>query len=100
MVNLLDGSESAFLKTHLAEGMLLCVAVADSFPRSAVGLVHFRGAFIFIVFLPCLFAVLLTVLSVCEVGTTGVGTRSLGSARHLVTSVPGKRKAHAGGLST
>jgi hypothetical protein len=72
VVNLLDGSESAFLKTHLAEGMLLCVAVTDSFPRSAVGLVHFWGAFIFIVFLPCLFAVLLTVLSVCEVGTTGI----------------------------
>ena len=72
VVNLLHRSESAFLKTHLAEGMLPCVAVTDSFPRSAVGLVDVRGAFIFIVFLPCLFAVLLTVLSVYEVRTTGI----------------------------
>ena len=72
VVNLLHRSESAFFKTHLAERMLLCEAVTDSFPRSAVGLVYFGGAFILIIFLPCLFAVLLTVLSVCEVGTTGI----------------------------
>lgn len=72
VVNLLNRSESAVLNTHLTERMLLCVAVSDSFPGSSVGLVDFWGAFIFIVFLPCLFAVLLTVLSVCEVGATGI----------------------------
>ena len=72
VVYLLHGSKFAFLKAHFAEGMRRGITVADSFPTPAVFLVNVRGTFIFIVFLPCLFAVLLTVLSVCEPGATGV----------------------------
>ena len=69
---LLGGFDDAVLLAFLAQRVLPYLAVTDSFPRSAVGFIYIRGAFIFIVFLPCLFAVLLTVLSVCEVGATGI----------------------------
>ena len=48
-------------------------ALATQFEGQAIiGKVDIRRAFILIIFLPCLFAVLLTVLPVCEVGTTGI----------------------------
>ena len=98
VVNLLNGSESAFLKTHLAEGMLLCVTVTDSFPRSAVGLVDVRVTLVPVVPLSCLFSVFLTILTVRKIGTAGERTRSFRFARHLLTSVPGIRKALEGSL--
>ena len=72
MMHLLDRGESAFLETLLTQRMLRSIAVTDAFPRSAVGFIDVRVALVSVIFLPCLFAVPLAVLSVCEVRATGV----------------------------
>ena len=82
VVDFLNRGEPTFLETHLAEGMLLCVAVTDSFPRSAILSVYLRVTLVFVVLLPCGLSVFLAELSVTEVGTSGIRTRSLRAFRH------------------
>lgn len=86
MMYFLHGRQPAFLEAHLTQGMLRSVAVAYALPGASVFLVYVRRAFVFVVLLPFRFAVSITVLSVCKVGASGVGTRSLWFAWHLVTS--------------
>ena len=96
VVDFLHGSQPTLFQTLLAQRMLRSIPVTDTLPRSAVGFIDVRVTLIPAVLLPCRLSVFFTVLSVTKIGTAGVGTRSPGSARHLVTSVPGKRKALAG----
>lgn len=92
VVNFLHRSQPTFLETHLAEGMLRRIAVTDTLPCSAVLAVDIGTALVFIIFAAFLRAVLLTELSVTEVGTAGVGAWSQRFLRHRFTSL-GMRKA-------
>ena len=95
VVNLLHRSESAFLKTHLAQRVCRSIAVTDAFPCSAVFTVYIRGAFIFVILPALLFTVFLAKLSIGEIGAARIGTRTLWLAWHLFTSL-GIRKASEG----
>ena len=95
VVNLLHRSQAAFLETHLAQRVLCGITVTDAFPRSAVLAVDIGTTLIFIVFAALLRAVLLTELSVTEVGTAGVRTWSQRFLRHCFTSL-GHRKSPTG----
>lgn len=92
VMDLLDRREPAFLEAHLTKWMLCDVTVANAFPCPSVLLVYVGGAFVFIVGLPCHFAVPLTVLTVCEFGTSGIRTRSFRSRWHIF-HLPGHKKA-------
>ena len=83
VVNLLHWGKPSFLETHLAERMCRGVSVTDTSPRMAVLLVYVGGSLILVILAAFLCAVLVAVLSVRKVRATGVGTRSLGFARHL-----------------
>jgi len=96
VVDFLNGSQPTFFQTQLTQRMLRSIPVTDAFPRSAVGLVDVRVTLVLVVPLPFLFSVFLTVLTVRKVGTAGERTRSFRFARHLLTSVPGIRKALEG----
>ena len=72
VVNFLHRGQPAFLEAHLTEGMLRRLAVTDAFPRSAVLAVDVGTSLIFIIFAALLYTVLLTELSVTEIGTAGV----------------------------
>lgn len=91
MMDLLHRGQPSLLEAHLAEGMRRGVAVADSFPGSAVFLVDVRGAFISVVAVALRFRMLLTVLSALDgkPRTAGVTAWSAWFSRHGVTSVCG-----------
>ena len=82
VVNLLHRSQPSFPQTHLAERMCRCVPVTDTSPRMTVLFVYVRGSLVLIILAAFFYAVLVTVLSVTEIGTTWVGTRSLGFVWH------------------
>ena len=83
VVNLLHRGQPSFPQTHLAERMCRCVSVTDTPPRMTVLLAYVRGSLVLVILAAFFYAVLVTVLSVTEIGTTWVGTRSFGFARHL-----------------
>ena len=83
VVNLLHRSQPSFPQTHLAERMCRCVSVTDTPPRMTVLFVYVRGSLVLIILAAFFYTVLVTVLSVTEVRTTWVGTRSLGFVWHL-----------------
>ena len=83
VVNLLHRGKPTFPQTHLAERMSRRVPVTDTSPRMAVLLAYVRTALVLVILAAFFYAVLVAVLSVRKVGATGVGTRSLGLARHL-----------------
>ena len=83
VVNLLHRGKPTCLKTHFAERMCRRVPVTDTSPCVAVLLVYVRTALVLVVLAAFFYAVLVTVLSVTEIRTTGMGTWSLGLARHL-----------------
>ena len=72
VVNFLHRGQPAFLEAHLTEGMLRRISVPDAFPRSAVLAVDVGTSLIFIIFAALLYTVLLTELSITEIGTAGV----------------------------
>ena len=72
VMHLFSRSHPSFGIAPLTVGVGCVVPVTDALPGTTVLAVDIRRAFILIIFLPCLFAVLLTVLPVCEVGTTGI----------------------------
>ena len=98
VVNLLHRSQPTFPQTYLAERMYRRVPVTDTSPRMTVLLVYVGTAFVLVILAAFFYTVLVTVLSVTEVRTTWVGTRSLGFARHL--HLPSTTKATAGLLPT
>ena len=97
VVNFLYRSQPTFPETPLTEGMLCRIAVADAFPRSAVLAVDIGTALELVIFAAFLRAVLLTELSVTEVGAAGVGAGPERSFWHLLTSF-GHKKSPTGSL--
>lgn len=71
VVNFLHRSQPTFLETLFTQRMLCGVAVTDTLPCSAVLAVDIGTALVFIIFAAFLRAVLLTELSVTEVGQPG-----------------------------
>ena len=71
VVNFLYRSQPTFLETHLTEGMLSCIAVANAFPRSAVFAVDIGAALVFVLLVAFFHTVLFTKLSFTEVGAPG-----------------------------
>ena len=78
VVNLLHRGKPSCLKTHLAERMCCGVPVTDTSPRMTILLVDVRTALVLVILAAFFYAVLVTVLSVTEIGTTWVGTWSFG----------------------
>ena len=95
MVNFLYRGQPAFLEAHLTEGMLRRISVPDAFPRSAVLAVDVGTSLIFIIFAALLYTVLLTELSITEIGTAGMGAGPEWSFWHLLTSF-GHKKSPTG----
>ena len=94
MMNLLDRGKPALFLALLTKRMRLDVAVADSLPRSAVGLVHLGGAVVFIIKGTLSLCVLGTVLlALCKPTAAGIGARTLWFVWHEFTSLSGIRKA-------
>ena len=95
VVNLLYQCQPTFLETLFTQRMLCDVAVTDALPRSAVLAVDIGTALVFIVFSAFLCAVLITELSVTEIGTARVGARAQRFLRHRFTSL-GHEKSPTG----
>ena len=83
VVNLLHRSQPTSFETHFAERMCRSVPVAYTSPRMTVLLAYVRTALVLVILAAFFYAVLVTVLSVTEIGTTWVGTWSFGFAWHL-----------------
>ncbi len=86
VVNLLYRSQPSFLKAHLTEGMLRCVAVTDAFPSSAVLAVDIDAALVFVVLAAFFHTVLFTKLSFTKVGAAGMRAGAEWSLGHSFTS--------------
>ena len=95
VVNFLYRGQPTFLETLFTQGMLCGVAVTDAFPRSAVLAVDVGAALVFVVLAAFLRAVLLTELSVTEVGAAGMRAGSQRFLRHRFTSF-GHKKSPTG----
>ena len=93
VVNFLHRGQPAFLEAHLTEGMLRRIAVTDAFPRSAVLAVDVGASLVFVIFAALLYTVLLTELSITEIGTAGVRAGAQRFSGHLLTS-RGHKKRH------
>ena len=94
VVNLLYWGKPTFLETHLAERMRRSVSVTDTSPRMAVLLAYVRGSLVLVILAAFFYAVLVAVLSVTEVWTTWVGTRSFRLMWHAAS--PFHDKSHRG----
>ena len=95
MVNFLYRGQPTFLKTHLTERMFRRVSVMDAFPRSAVLAVDIGAALVSVVLAAFFHTVLLTKLSITEVGTARMRARSQRFLRHRFTSF-GHKKSPTG----
>ena len=94
VVNLLHRSQPSCFETHFAERMCRSVPVTDTSPRMAVLLAYVRTALVLVILAAFFYAVLVTVLSVTEIGTTWVGTWSFGFVWHAAS--PFHDKSHHG----
>jgi hypothetical protein len=83
-MNLVDRSEPAFFKTPFTQRVLRHIAVSYSFPSPSVLLVHVRGTLVLVVASAGLLAMLLAILPVTKVRTTGEGTGALWFSRHTI----------------
>lgn len=92
VVDLLYRSQSAFLETHLTEGMLRRISVPDAFPRSAVLFIDICASLVFVVLAALLHTVLLTELPVTEIGTAWVRAGAQRLSGHLFTSRRHKKR--------
>ena len=95
VVNFLYQSQPTFLETLFTQRMLCGVAVADAFPCSAVLAVDIGTALELVIFAAFLRAVLLTELSITEVGAAGMRAGSEWSLWHSFTSF-GQKKSPTG----
>ena len=93
-MNFLHRGKPSFPQTHLAERMCRGVSVTDTSPRMTVLLVYIRGSFVLVILAAFFYAVLVAVLSITEVWTTWVGTRSLWFVWHAAS--PFHDKSHRG----
>lgn len=93
VMDFLYRSQPSFLQTHLTQRMRRSIAVADSFPSSAVLLVAVGGTSVPVVLSAGGSFMLLTVLPIREVGAAGVGAGALWFLWHAAPRFPGKRKA-------
>jgi hypothetical protein len=73
-MNLCCRNNFAVLLALLTKRVLTDVAVTNPFPGSAILLVDVRSALVLVVLPPCYCCMILTVLSVCQLGASGVGT--------------------------
>ena len=77
VMHLFSRSHPTFGIAPLTVGVCGVVSITDALPGASVFFMHVRCAFVSVVFLPCLLAVLLAVLTVCQPWATGVGARTL-----------------------
>ena len=94
MVYLFNGREITLFLTLLTERVRLDVAVADSFPGSAVTFVGRGVTFVLVVMFGNNLLMFGTVLfAICKPTAAGVCAGTLGFVGHRFTSVQGKAKA-------
>ncbi|WP_438947581.1 hypothetical protein [[Ruminococcus] torques] len=94
VMDFLHRSQPSFLQTHLAQRMRRSIAVADSFPNSAVLLVAVGGTSVSVVLSAGGSFMLLAVLPVREVGAAGVGAGALWFLWQCFTSTGHKKSPH------
>ena len=87
MMYLLHRNNDALLKTLLAEGMRLNIAVTNPFPYSAVLFMHRRITTVLLVVLLHQFAVLFAISAVRQVWTSGVSTGLFRFSWYRLTSL-------------
>lgn len=93
VMHFLNWSVPSFLKTPLTQGMRRSIAVADSFPRSAVLLVAIGRALVTVVAVPHGFPVFLAIRTIREPTAAWVSAWTLWFSWHCLTSLLGKGKA-------
>ena len=86
MMDLINGGQLTVLQTHLTQRVLADVTVSDPFPGTTIGLVDLWITLILVVTSAFTGSVYLAVLTVGEVGTSGVGTGPLRFRWHSFTS--------------
>ena len=94
VMDFLHWNQPSFLQTSLTQRMRRSLAVADSFPSSAVLLVAVGGTSVPVVLSAGGSFMLLTVLPIREVGTAGVGAWPLWFPWHRLTSLGHKKSPH------
>ena len=94
VMDFLHRSQPSFLQTHLAQRMRRSIAVADSFPSSAVLLVAVGGTSVSVVLSAGGSFMLLAVLTIRQLWTAGIGTRPFRFPRHFATSLGHKKSPH------
>ena len=95
VMHLLRLHEPSFLLAPLTKRVCIHVPVTDAFPRPAIFSFGYRVATVLLISLVLYFLMFLTKSAVCQPGTAGVGTRTLGFSRHRTTS-SGQKKSPAG----
>ena len=93
-MDFLHGSQPSFLQTQLTQRMRRSIAVADSFPSSAVLLVAVGGTSVSVVLSAGGSLMLLAVLTIRQLWTAGIGTRPFRFPRHFATSLGHKKSPH------
>ena len=83
VMNLCRRNNFAILLALLTKRMLAHMTVTNPFPGTAILLVNVRRAFIFVVLPSGNGYMIFTVLSIRQLGTTGVRAGSLGSTWHF-----------------
>ena len=83
VMNFHSRNNFAVLLALLTKRMKTDVAVSNPFPGTAILLVDVWGAFVFVVLPSGNSNMIFTVLSVRQLGASGVGTRTLGSTWHF-----------------
>ena len=86
VMHLRCGDDFSILLALFTQRVLADVSVTDAFPGTAILLVDVRGAFILVVLFAGNSGMLLTVLTIRQLGTAGVRTRTFWSPWHGFTS--------------
>ena len=98
MMHLLRPGKSAFLLAPLTKRVCIHVPVTDAFPRPSIFSFDCRVPAILFITLVLQFLMLLAEPAVRQLGTAGVGTRSLWFPWHQLTSLSGQKESPAGFL--
>lgn len=93
MVNFLHRCDPTFFEALFAQRVRRHISGADPVPCATILAGRVRRSLIPIVLLPCVLPVLLTVCSVSQVWTAGIGAWSLRFLWHAITSFCGTDRA-------
>ena len=100
VMDLFHQGHAAFLQTLLTQRVLCGVAVADAFPRTAIGFVDRGTALIFVVLLALSFLMLRAVQFICQIWASGICAWTLRFSWHLGLPFRSSHGARSGGYTS